>query len=357
MRESEPLRKTKVFLSYSRQDQQFVRCLAASLDAAGFIADWDDATVDPDNVTAGIAAEDEWWARLQDMISAADVVVFVVSPGSASSPVCDEEIAFARALGKRLLAILRRPIDFRTAPPRLAGLNVKISFVDGDSVYEDSVRALTAALLLDVHWVRRSADLTQEARRWEAAARHHDQLLQGVELQAADAWAARRPVSAPAIPELLLDYLDASREAEERRRAITDAERARFQEIDRMTRQFLQAELEIRESEAPSDHPGVADEQRAQLELIRTLAGVQTRWHPRLPRRVQNTGAREGYAEIFEFPCCGLHVKDWTGDPPSQFRADGCEDIPEAIRYESLKPMNPFQSLVLARYRGLTAHG
>jgi hypothetical protein len=77
----------RVFLSYSRGDRAFAERLAASLTARGFVADWDQASTDPDNITTGISAEDEWWARLQQMIIAADVVVFVVSPDSAASKV------------------------------------------------------------------------------------------------------------------------------------------------------------------------------------------------------------------------------------------------------------------------------
>ena len=58
------------------------------------------------------------------MIAAADIMVFIVSPESAESPVCDREIAHARELGKRIIAILFRPIDFAGAPKLLAALNV-----------------------------------------------------------------------------------------------------------------------------------------------------------------------------------------------------------------------------------------
>ena len=89
---TEPDDRTWAFLSYSRADKLFVAGLAKSLDAAGLMSDWDQSSVDLTSVTTGISAEDEWWARLQDMIAAADVMGFVISPDSAKSPVCGEEI-------------------------------------------------------------------------------------------------------------------------------------------------------------------------------------------------------------------------------------------------------------------------
>src|SRR5262245_24296596 len=119
--------KTRVFLSYSRRDGGFTRRLAETLASRGYAPDFDQSTFDRANITSGISAEDEWWQQLQQMITATDVMVFVVY--SAASKVCDEEIAYARNLGKRMILILRRPIDFAKAPPRLAALNVKLDFV------------------------------------------------------------------------------------------------------------------------------------------------------------------------------------------------------------------------------------
>lgn len=353
-----PERKTRVFVSYSRSDQEFVTRLVDSLETVGYLADWDQSRSDPVNVTTGIAAEDEWWTRLQEMISIADVVVFVISPVSAASPVCDEEIAFARAVGKRVIAVLWRPIDFTTAPPRLAALNVKLSFDTDTCDYESSLHALVAAIDVDVHWMRDSTRLTEMALRWDAAGRDADVLLQGSELLAAETLAARRPQSAPPIVDVVLAYLAASRAGDEARRKLFDAERARFLEIERVTREFLQAELELRESLPPSTHWGVADEERTEIELIRSLVEVQTRWHPQPAKHVQSTGANEGYAEIFLFPCCQRYVKDFLAtsdsDPTSQFRADGCEEIPDALRHESPRRLNPFRSALVARYRSLS---
>lgn len=350
----------RVFISYSRADQDFVRRLAASLEERGFAPDWDQTTLDPDNVGAGISAEDEWWGRLQEMIATADTMVFVVSPHSARSQVCDEEIAYARSVGKRVIAIRARPIDFNKAPPRLAGLNAKIAFDGSAGSYDEALDQLTRALLVDVRWMRELARLTVLAERWDASTREADRLLPGDELRIAESWAARRPASAPPIAQLIIDYLEASRDHEEERQAITEVERVRYEEIERVTRSFLEAELRVRETAPPAGNQGIVDEQETELELIRALAGELTRWHPQAARHVKSMGARDGYAEIFRFPCCDRLVRDFLAtssekDLPSQFRADGCQEIPESIRYKPRDVANPFSSLLVARHDFLEA--
>jgi hypothetical protein len=338
----------RVFISYSRADQAFAQRLAGSLEAHGFSPDWDQASFDPDSVATGISAEDEWWTRLQEMIASADTMVFIVSPDSARSRICDEEIAYARALGKRVIPVSARPIDFEKAPPRLAALNVKIAFDGSAGTYEEAVEQLTRALLVDVRWMRELARLSLLARRWDDSTREPDRLLLGDELRLAEEWAAGRPASAPAVPQLILEYLSASRGLDAERRAITEVERIRYEEIQHFTLGLLEEELDVRKAWPLPDHEGAADEERTERDVVAALVGQQTRWHPKPARHRQSTGATEGYAEIFGFPCCDLHVRDFRSggkdDPPSQFRADGCEQIPASIQYEPSRRANTFSS-------------
>jgi hypothetical protein len=51
-----------------------------------------------------------------------------------------------------------------------------------------------------------------------------------------------------------------------------------------------------------------------------------------------------------------LIVKDFLGnehDPPSQFRSDGCEEIPIEIQYDYHPPTNEYGSTVLSRFRAM----
>ena len=205
--------KLKIFLSYSRKDVEFTCRLADALFERGYSPDFDHATYDPAKVHTGISAEDEWWQRLQVMIAAADVMVFVVSPDSATSKVCDEEIAFARGLGKRIIAIMRRPVDFAKAPPRLSALNVGLDFSDDrDEAFGVAFNQLRASLDHDVTWYRESSRLTVLAVRWDMAGRPNDLLLSNADMRAIGTLLERRPRDAPDSSAILLGLRDKSRE-------------------------------------------------------------------------------------------------------------------------------------------------
>jgi formylglycine-generating enzyme required for sulfatase activity len=219
--------KTRVFISYSRNDGIFVRRVAETLAARGYEPDFDQSFFDPTNIAMGISAEDEWWLRLQDMIAAADIMVFVVSPDSAASKICDEEIAYARGMGKRIIPILRSPIDFAKTPPRLAALNIKIQFLDdSDASFAASLAELCAALDVDVVWHRESKRLTGLAIRWDQRGRPDDLLVTAADVRAIGDLLERRPKSAPEQSAILLEMRDRSRarldfEARFRRRMQT----------------------------------------------------------------------------------------------------------------------------------------
>ena len=204
--------RTRVFLSYSRKDGEVMGRIAEGLQEAGFLADFDKASHDPHNVTAGISAEDEWWKRLQEMIAAADVMVFLVSPDSATSAVCDEEIAYARALGKRIIAVLARAVDFAKAPPRLSALNVRIDFSESGPGFDAALAGLVTALEMNVGWHREGRKYYARVQEWDVAGRPRSRLLREGAVEEAQRWALARPRNEPEPGELFLAWIAASRE-------------------------------------------------------------------------------------------------------------------------------------------------
>ena len=106
------------FISYSRTDIDFVDRLEAALKARGV-----DARVDRNDIEKG----EEWWARIQQLIAEADTIIFVLSPDSAISPTCQNEVDFAEGLKKRLIPIVVRDLAGEPAPAALARLNWSFS--------------------------------------------------------------------------------------------------------------------------------------------------------------------------------------------------------------------------------------
>src|SRR5215470_5880874 len=84
--------KLRVFISYSRDDLKFADQLDDALNACGF-----ECLIDRHGISGG----EEWKRRLGNLIREADTVVFVLSPTSARSEICDWEVEEATRLGKR----------------------------------------------------------------------------------------------------------------------------------------------------------------------------------------------------------------------------------------------------------------
>jgi len=209
-------RRIKVFLSYSRKDTAFLYRLAGDLEARGHTAVFDQSDRphhdDPD---LALSAQDEWWLQLKRMIAASDVMVFIVTPESARSRICDDEIAHARLLGKRIIAILRRAIDFDSAPARLRALNIKLDFASDDEAFQKAAcDQLMQEIELDIEWHRQGARLVRLAQQWSSAGCPKGDLLRAGAIADAETWLAQRPANAPGPGAIVLEYLDASRALE-----------------------------------------------------------------------------------------------------------------------------------------------
>ena len=203
--------KLRVFISYSRDDLKFADQLDAALNAYGF-----ECLIDREGISGG----EDWKRRLGDLISEADTIVFVLSPSSAQSPICDWEVEEAARLNKRILPVNCRPLEGVSAPPRLRELNYIFFYEDpkvSDSGFGTGLANLITALNTDFDWLREHTRYLQRAMEWDAGGRPTDRLLSGNDIIEAKAWAARRPKGAPEPTALHLEYIRASEEEAEAR--------------------------------------------------------------------------------------------------------------------------------------------
>jgi hypothetical protein len=214
----------KVFISYSRADLTFADELVAGLAYDGRY----EVTIDRHSIIEG----EDWKARLGALIADADTVVFILSPASARSAICEWEVEEAHRLATRLLPVLAAPIGTTPAPKQLAALN----YVRFDPLEDGRPRsfmaglnALVRALNTDVAWLREHTRYLSLARSWEEAGRMPNRLLSGTDIAAAKAWAAQRPKDAPEPTELHLAFIRASEEADAARASV---ERQRLAEIE-----------------------------------------------------------------------------------------------------------------------------
>ena len=163
--------KLGVFISYSRDDLAFADQLDAVLRIGGF-----ESAIDRHGIHAG----EQWEPRLGALIRNADTVVFVLTPSSAKSKICEWEVAEARRLGKRIMPVVPGPLGDAQAPPSLAALNYIFFYNEPKkpgSSFGTGLLNLVAGLRANLEWLREHTRLLQRAIEWETGGRPTNRLL------------------------------------------------------------------------------------------------------------------------------------------------------------------------------------
>ncbi|MCI0713258.1 MAG: toll/interleukin-1 receptor domain-containing protein [Chloroflexi bacterium] len=211
-----------VFISYSRKDTDFVRKLFDALQGTGRDAwvDWE-----------GIPYSVDWWQEICRGIDGAETFVFVISPDSMSSMICNQEVAYARQNNKRLIPILHREVDENAARQAWRGqewaataeenwISVKhlnwLFLRDGDS-FDGVFRDLIATVERDPEHLQDHTRLLVRAREWLQNDRNPSFLLRGDDLLDADQWLSGAANREPYPLQLHTEYIFASRQAERKR--------------------------------------------------------------------------------------------------------------------------------------------
>jgi formylglycine-generating enzyme required for sulfatase activity len=209
--------KARIFISYSRKDMAFADRLEAALQARGF-----EALIDRHE----IYAFEDWWKRIEALISQADTVVFVLSPDSVKSDVALKEIAHASILNKRFAPIVCRKVEDAAVPEALRQLN--FVFFDDAERFDANVERLAKALRTDIGWIRRHTEFGEAARRWIEAGHPGGMLLRPPILDQAETWLALRPAGAPPATSETETFLTESRKADTESRLAEARSRRRW---------------------------------------------------------------------------------------------------------------------------------
>lgn len=190
--------KTKVFVSYAREDLTVADRIIASLRDAGVevFRDVDDTL-----------PSEQWWHRIAELVQNSDSVVFVLSARSAESSVCADEVALANSLSKRVFPAAIEAVHWDSVPEGLA----KHHSVFLDKDFDTNIKILALALLTDIEWVREKTRLQLRALAWSIK-RLPAELLRGRPLEMAEEWRRKHPVGEGDIGTLLTNYLATSRD-------------------------------------------------------------------------------------------------------------------------------------------------
>lgn len=201
-----------LFMSYSRRDKDFVQKLHGAIEETGR-----DVWIDWENIPLTA----EWFEEIKRGIEGSDAFVFIITPDSICSEVCQEELKYSLEHNKRLVPILRRDLTL----DERRGLNEALSshnwiYFREEDDFQVSFNALISALNTDLEHTRAHTRLQMRAVEWDARNRDPSYTLRGQDLADALTWkeqATTPPLKEPQITELQREYIAASRVAERNR--------------------------------------------------------------------------------------------------------------------------------------------
>lgn len=200
---------TNAFVSYSRRDTEFARKIVNALKEKKLDSwvDWE-----------GIPPTVDWMEQIKKGIAEADTFLFLLSPDSASSKVCGEEIEYAAKNGKRVIPIVVRDVKPDDAPLQTRHLNW-IFFRETDN-FDSAFDKLLSAIKTDYGWLQAHRRLQVKALEWEKNNKENGFLLRGLDLQDAEAQHAKNSSKEPLPTDLQREYVFTSRKVVDRQRRI-----------------------------------------------------------------------------------------------------------------------------------------
>ena len=182
--------RVKIFLSYSRDDADFAEQVLAALIACDFYP-----LIDRQEMTGGEPFE----KRLMELILAAGIVVFILSPSSAKSAACRWEVEQAIENGKRVIPVICRPLGEALPPEKLRALDYIYFYPEPkspDTGFGTGLSRLVKSMNADLEWIRASTRLQLLATLWMQGDRPTTRLLSGPDITDAKKWQRRRPLTA-----------------------------------------------------------------------------------------------------------------------------------------------------------------
>jgi hypothetical protein len=178
-----------VFISYAREDQQFVRKLQDALEEHNRKTwiDWKD-----------IPLTAKWKEEVFSAIDEADSFAAVISPEFIVSKPCEEELDHAAHDNKRMVPLWHRDVADEEVPSDLAAH--QYVYLREKDDFEDSFERLLEALDTDMEWVHDHTRLLVRAKEWDKGGRDPSFLLRGKTLEEAEGGRPRRQRKNPSSP-------------------------------------------------------------------------------------------------------------------------------------------------------------
>ncbi|MES9970212.1 MAG: toll/interleukin-1 receptor domain-containing protein [Candidatus Thiodiazotropha sp.] len=190
-----------VFISYSRQDTNFVEQLSKKLHECGLDVwiDWED-----------IPYSSNWWNEISQAIDGASAFVCILSDDYFKSETCEAELRLAEETNKRII-----PIRYKEFNPSLNNSNAVamtnwLEFSGRDN-FEASFESLIDTLNADLDWRKFHARLQVRATEWANKNNNSSYILFGQDLDEASDQLEHEQDKSPRFTTLQHNYIVASK--------------------------------------------------------------------------------------------------------------------------------------------------
>jgi len=235
---------TDVFISYSRKDKEFVSQLLDALAIAEreVWVDWED-----------IPRGSDWMHEIIEGIDNANAFIFVVSPNSLQSEVCNQELTHAIKKNKRIIPAIYQDIT-NEVMPYIAGFwfekdwetdarenwktirSLNWIFFNDPTKFQTEFDALNETLDYDGDHLREHTRLNIRADEWHKRSDDRSALLIGTELTVAEQWLADAITKnkEPQPTDDVIEYIKISRQQEDEWQATEQAREDRIRQFQRM---------------------------------------------------------------------------------------------------------------------------
>lgn len=237
-----------VFISYSRRDSEFVQRLNNAFVNSGRVV-W----IDWQSIPRG----EDWWGEIQQGIEGAEGFICVITEHWLTSEICQREIEHARKHNKRILPVIRQPIEDEVET-RVKGTWMDqpweslardqwtylrhLNWVrfDDDMRFDAEFSELLEALDEDQPHIKAHTRYQVRALEWERSKRNPSFLLAGDDLDFAEAWLheADEEHKSPEATTIQRAYITESRRVEDARLAADALQ-------DRQIKQFQRAAVAL----------------------------------------------------------------------------------------------------------------
>jgi formylglycine-generating enzyme required for sulfatase activity len=195
-----------IFISYSRRDLDFAQKIVDAL-ASNNLDTW----IDWKSIPKG----EDWEQEIYRGIEEADAFLFLISPDSVVSEMCNKEIDHAVKNGKRILPI----VISDTVPKAIHSEISKHNWIfcrDGQDDFNKAIVETCKTIHTDYEWLKYHTKLQVKALDWERI-KDNSRLLRGKELQDAEQHFSKVNSSTEPPPTKLQErYLTSSKEYEKK---------------------------------------------------------------------------------------------------------------------------------------------